>query len=91
MLHCWYSYAAPLVQGCCTIGARLLHFSGTVFSNCLKTDFPLTIIALFMIYRVNHYYLSTHLKEKSLIKVWRFSKKSLIKVWDSSKKSLIKV
>ena len=44
-----------------------------------------------MIYRVNHYYLSTHLKEKSLIKVWRFSKKSLIKVWDSSKKSLIKV
>lgn len=38
MLHYRYCYTAPLVQECCTIGARLLHFSGTAFSKCLKTD-----------------------------------------------------
>ena len=26
MLHCQYTYAALLVQGCCTFGARVLHF-----------------------------------------------------------------
>lgn len=29
MLYCWCNSAAPLVQQCCTVGARMLHFSGT--------------------------------------------------------------
>ena len=33
------SYVALSVQGCCTIGARLLHFSATVFSMYLQSVF----------------------------------------------------
>ena len=29
MVHCWRSYAALLVQLCCTFGARMLYSSGT--------------------------------------------------------------
>ncbi len=37
MLHCWYSYAGPLVYLCWTFGTRMLYSSGTVFSICLLT------------------------------------------------------
>lgn len=30
MLYCQYRYAALSVPGCCTIGTRVLHFSGTI-------------------------------------------------------------
>ena len=36
MLHYRCKAAALLVQGCCTLGARLLHSSGTD-QNCLKS------------------------------------------------------
>ena len=36
MVYCRYSYAALSVQGCCTLGAKLLHSSGTD-QNCLKS------------------------------------------------------
>ena len=29
MVYCWCSYAALLVQGCCTFGARMFYSSGT--------------------------------------------------------------
>ena len=35
-LYRQYTYAAPLVQGGCTVGARVLHFSGTAIYRCLQ-------------------------------------------------------
>ena len=31
MVYCEYTYAALLVQGCCTLGARVLHSFGMTF------------------------------------------------------------
>ena len=60
MLHRWYSYAAPLVQGGCTFCARMLHLSGTVFSVCLHCNNPaknepyyMKIRFLFSVYAFN--------------------------------------
>ena len=36
MLHCWYSYAAPLVHLCCPFSARVLPFSGTIIRKSLQ-------------------------------------------------------
>ena len=40
MLHYWCRYAAPLVQLCCTFGARLLNFSGTIRNLFEKAASP---------------------------------------------------
>ena len=39
MVYCQCSHVALLVQLCCTFGARMLHFSGTVFSFYLLDSF----------------------------------------------------
>ena len=36
MVYCWYSYVILLVYLCDTVGTKMLHFSGTVFSICLQ-------------------------------------------------------
>ena len=40
MLHYWCNYAALLVQLCCTFGARLLNFSGTIRNLFEKAASP---------------------------------------------------
>ena len=39
MLHYQYSYAALLVQGCCTFGARVLHFYWHYYSKVITPFF----------------------------------------------------
>ena len=39
MLHYQYSYAALLVQGCCTFGARMLHFYWHYYSKVFTVLF----------------------------------------------------
>ena len=39
MLHRRYTYAAPLVQGCCTFGARGLHFYRHYYSKVFTVAF----------------------------------------------------
>lgn len=45
MLYCQHRYAAPSVQGSCTIGARLLHYqckaAGPSVSGCCTFLVPL--------------------------------------------------
>ena len=39
MLHYQYSYAPLLVQGCCTFGARMLHFYWHYYSKVFTPFF----------------------------------------------------
>ena len=39
MLHYQYSYAALSVQGCCTFGARMLHFYWHYYSKVFTPFF----------------------------------------------------
>ena len=41
MLHCQYTYAALLVQGCCTFSARVLHFYWHYYSKVFTVAFLL--------------------------------------------------
>ena len=40
MLHCRYIYVAPLVQGCCTFGAKVLHLYWHYYSKVFTVAFP---------------------------------------------------
>ncbi len=41
MRYCWYTYAALLVQGCCTFSARVLHFYWHYYSKVFTVAFLL--------------------------------------------------
>ena len=44
-----YSYAAPSVQGCCTFGARGLHFYRHYYSKVFTVDFRSVVELRFLI------------------------------------------
>lgn len=47
MRYCLYTYAALLVQLCCTFGGRVLHFYGTIFLLVLHVRRTLPISLLY--------------------------------------------